>query len=111
MSYFSLNFVVYTERINHTCILAKQHIVVRCVMMMIIIIKNLQAKFKEDQEACTFDGSVDWHGRPAIRAKSGRWVAGIIILCKQLLTHDDFLKGSYLRDQGKSLINLINKIS
>lgn len=51
--------------------------------------KNLQVKLKEDQEACTLDGSVDWHGRTAIRAKSGRWVAGSIILCKLLiLTHD-----------------------
>jgi ABC-type uncharacterized transport system permease subunit len=78
--------------------------------MIITIIKNFQAKFKEDQEACTFDGSVDWHGRPAIRAKSGRWVAGIIILCKQLLTHDDFLKKILFKRSGKEF-NLINKIS
>ncbi|KAK4557507.1 hypothetical protein RGQ29_007314 [Quercus rubra] len=40
-------------------------------------------KFKEDQDACTLDGTVDMHGRPAIRTKSGRWVAGIIILLNQ----------------------------
>ncbi|KAJ0960192.1 hypothetical protein J5N97_002025 [Dioscorea zingiberensis] len=41
-----------------------------------------EGKFKEDEEGTTntLDGSVDMHGRPAIRAKSGRWVAGIIIL-------------------------------
>jgi len=43
---------------------------------------NLQVKFKDDTEEVTLDGSVDWHGRPAIRAKSGRWVAGTIVLCK-----------------------------
>lgn len=40
-------------------------------------------KFNEDQDACTLDGTVDMHGRPAIRTKSGRWVAGIIILLNQ----------------------------
>lgn len=43
---------------------------------------TLQGKFKGDTEEHTLDGSVDWHGRPAIRAKSGRWVAGTIVLCK-----------------------------
>lgn len=42
-----------------------------------------EEKFKEDQEEHTLDGSVDYHGRPAIRAKSGGWVAGIIILLNQ----------------------------
>ena len=108
MPYFSLNSVVYTKRI--TLAFLQSSIVVRCVMMMMITInKNLQAKFKEDQEACTFDGSVDWHGRPAIRAKSGRWVAGIIVLCKQLLTHD-FLRRILFKRSGKEF-NLINKIS
>lgn len=32
------------------------------------------------------DRSVDYYGRPAIRAKSGGWVAGIIILCKLHVT-------------------------
>lgn len=39
-----------------------------------------QEKFKEEQESRTQDGTHDWHGRPAIREKSGGWVAGIIIL-------------------------------
>ncbi|XP_027192858.1 protein NRT1/ PTR FAMILY 7.3-like [Cicer arietinum] len=42
-----------------------------------------QGKFEEEAEELTLDGSVDWHGRPAIRAKSGRWVAGTIILLNQ----------------------------
>lgn len=42
----------------------------------------LQDKLREDQEEYTLDGTVDMHGRPAIREKTGKWVAGIIILCK-----------------------------
>ncbi|XP_061368644.1 protein NRT1/ PTR FAMILY 7.3-like [Gastrolobium bilobum] len=42
-----------------------------------------EKQFKEEPEEFTLDGSVDWHGRPAIRAKSGRWVAGTIILLNQ----------------------------
>ncbi|XP_065880072.1 protein NRT1/ PTR FAMILY 7.3 [Euphorbia lathyris] len=38
-----------------------------------------------DQERCTLDGTVDWEGRPAIKHKSGQWVAGIIILLNQAL--------------------------
>ncbi|KAL4332770.1 hypothetical protein GQ457_07G011250 [Hibiscus cannabinus] len=38
---------------------------------------------EEEEEACTQDGTVDWHGRPAIKAKSGQWTAGIIILLNQ----------------------------
>ncbi|KAK8516263.1 hypothetical protein V6N13_046972 [Hibiscus sabdariffa] len=42
-----------------------------------------EVELKEEQEACTQDGTVDWHGRPAIKAKSGKWTAGIIILLNQ----------------------------
>ncbi|XP_028762508.1 protein NRT1/ PTR FAMILY 7.3 [Neltuma alba] len=42
-----------------------------------------QSKYKEEPEGFTLDGSVDWHGRPAIRDKSGGWFAGIIILLNQ----------------------------
>ncbi|TYG77653.1 hypothetical protein ES288_D03G211800v1 [Gossypium darwinii] len=43
-----------------------------------------QVEFKEEQEeACTKDGTIDWHGQPAIKAKSGQWTAGIIILLNQ----------------------------
>ena len=33
-----------------------------------------------EKEACTLDGAVDRHGCPAIRDKTGTWVAGILIL-------------------------------
>lgn len=49
-----------------------------------------QNKLKEEPEGITLDGSVDWHGRPAIRDKSGTWVAGIIILCKLSNTKPHF---------------------
>uniref|UniRef100_A0A6N2K618 Major facilitator superfamily (MFS) profile domain-containing protein n=1 Tax=Salix viminalis TaxID=40686 RepID=A0A6N2K618_SALVM len=42
-----------------------------------------EGKFKEGREECTLDGTVDWHGRPAIKDKSGQWFAGIIILLNQ----------------------------
>ncbi|XP_058778124.1 protein NRT1/ PTR FAMILY 7.3 [Vicia villosa] len=44
-------------------------------------------KFKEESESeeLTLDGSVNFYGRPAIRAKSGRWGAATIILLNQCL--------------------------
>ncbi|KAE8713780.1 Protein NRT1/ PTR FAMILY 7.3 [Hibiscus syriacus] len=38
---------------------------------------------EEQKEACTQDGAIDWHGRPAFKARSGQWTAGIIILLNQ----------------------------
>lgn len=35
-----------------------------------------------EEEEFTRDGTIDLHGRPAIRERTGKWVAGIIILCK-----------------------------
>ncbi|KAK1583101.1 hypothetical protein Q3G72_020954 [Acer saccharum] len=41
-------------------------------------------KIKRDQEeACTLDGTVDRRGRPAIRKKTGTWFAGVLILVNQ----------------------------
>ncbi|KAM6557459.1 hypothetical protein CsatB_004478 [Cannabis sativa] len=40
-------------------------------------------KEEEGGEVFTLDGTVDWHDRPAIRTKSGGWVAGTIILLNQ----------------------------
>ncbi|KAL2518083.1 Protein NRT1/PTR FAMILY 7.3 [Abeliophyllum distichum] len=37
-------------------------------------------KGEVEQECCTGDGTVDHHGRPAIREQTGKWVAGIVIL-------------------------------
>ncbi|KAG6577630.1 Protein NRT1/ PTR FAMILY 7.3 [Cucurbita argyrosperma subsp. argyrosperma] len=45
-----------------------------------------QGKLKEEiatVEEFTLDGTLDYHGRPAVRSKSGSWVAGIIILLNQ----------------------------
>ncbi|CAI9095432.1 OLC1v1031386C1 [Oldenlandia corymbosa var. corymbosa] len=43
-----------------------------------------EEKLQEDQEGFyTSDGTVDLHGRPAIREKTGRWFAGGIILVNQ----------------------------
>ncbi|XP_057513127.1 protein NRT1/ PTR FAMILY 7.3-like [Actinidia eriantha] len=42
-----------------------------------------QDDMKKGQETCTLDGSVDRHGRPAVRGKTGAWFAGILILVNQ----------------------------
>ncbi|XP_010540767.1 PREDICTED: protein NRT1/ PTR FAMILY 7.3 isoform X2 [Tarenaya hassleriana] len=43
----------------------------------------MKKKEEEEEEERTRDGSVDWEGRPALRHKSGRWVAGSVILLNQ----------------------------
>ncbi|KAK9095405.1 hypothetical protein Scep_026874 [Stephania cephalantha] len=43
---------------------------------------NKKFMMKEEEE-CTLDGTVDRHGRPAIRAKTGSWSAGALILVNQ----------------------------
>ncbi|XP_042494021.1 protein NRT1/ PTR FAMILY 7.3-like [Macadamia integrifolia] len=40
-------------------------------------------KVKVEQEECTLDGTVDRHGRPAIRHRTGTWVSGILLLVNQ----------------------------
>ncbi|KAI3453427.1 hypothetical protein Pfo_010090 [Paulownia fortunei] len=40
-------------------------------------------KLKGEEDGCTGDGSIDFHGRPAIRERTGKWVAGTIILLNQ----------------------------
>lgn len=37
---------------------------------------------KNREEVHTLDGSVDRHGRPAIKGRSGGWQAGFLILGK-----------------------------
>lgn len=49
--------------------------------------KNLQGNYREEKEEYTLDGTVDWDGRPAIKAKSGQWFAGTIILRKLMKKH------------------------
>ncbi|KAL0324557.1 UNVERIFIED_CONTAM: protein NRT1/ PTR FAMILY 7.3 [Sesamum calycinum] len=43
-----------------------------------------EAKSKGEQEGCTRDGSVDLHGRPALRERTGKWFAGVVILLNQV---------------------------
>ncbi|RWR86732.1 protein NRT1/ PTR FAMILY 7.3-like protein [Cinnamomum micranthum f. kanehirae] len=45
--------------------------------------KRRGGKNKEQVEEQTLDGSVDRHGRPAIRARSGGWQAGVLLLVNQ----------------------------
>ncbi|XP_058085201.1 protein NRT1/ PTR FAMILY 7.3-like isoform X1 [Magnolia sinica] len=40
-------------------------------------------KAVQEEEECTLDGSIDRHGRPAIKGKSGGWQAGFLILVNQ----------------------------
>ncbi|XP_016459972.2 protein NRT1/ PTR FAMILY 7.3-like [Nicotiana tabacum] len=42
-----------------------------------------EVKLKGEEEECTNDGTVDFHGMPAIRGKTGTWKAGIILLLNQ----------------------------
>ncbi|KAK9274030.1 hypothetical protein L1049_018844 [Liquidambar formosana] len=44
---------------------------------------NVQEEIKWVEEECTLDGTVDRHGRPAVRGRSGTWFAGILILVNQ----------------------------
>ncbi|XP_039002471.1 protein NRT1/ PTR FAMILY 7.2-like [Hibiscus syriacus] len=37
----------------------------------------------KEEEVYTLDGAVDRHGKPAIRSKTGTWVAGILLLVNQ----------------------------
>lgn len=37
---------------------------------------------KQQREEYTLDGTVDRHGRPAIRSRYGSWNAGILLLGK-----------------------------
>lgn len=43
---------------------------------------------KKEEEEYTLDGSVDRHGNPAIKGRSGGWQAGFLILGKLLHIHE-----------------------
>ncbi|KAF8013827.1 hypothetical protein BT93_I1629 [Corymbia citriodora subsp. variegata] len=45
--------------------------------------KDREGKIKKEEEILTGDGAVDRHGRPAVRGKTGTWVAGVLILVNQ----------------------------
>ncbi|XP_048442318.1 protein NRT1/ PTR FAMILY 7.3-like [Pyrus x bretschneideri] len=42
-----------------------------------------EEKNQKTKEVCTLDGTIDWYGRPAVRGRTGTWVAGILILVNQ----------------------------
>nr|XP_010327292.1 protein NRT1/ PTR FAMILY 7.3-like [Solanum lycopersicum] len=44
---------------------------------------NIEKMCEKEKEEYTFDGSVDKHGEPAVRAKTGRWFAGVLLLVNQ----------------------------
>ncbi|KAA8538648.1 hypothetical protein F0562_028158 [Nyssa sinensis] len=46
-------------------------------------VDNAKKKIVTEREDCTLDSTVDQHGRPAIRGRTGTWVAGILILVNQ----------------------------
>lgn len=41
-----------------------------------------EKKMTKEEEDYTLDGTVDRHGQPAIRSKTGTWVSGILLLGK-----------------------------
>ncbi|OWM64108.1 protein NRT1/ PTR FAMILY 7.3 isoform X1 [Punica granatum] len=43
----------------------------------------MEGNFKGEKEENTLDGTVDWKGQPAIKGKTGQWVAGAIVLLNQ----------------------------
>ncbi|XP_030515739.2 protein NRT1/ PTR FAMILY 7.2-like isoform X1 [Rhodamnia argentea] len=45
--------------------------------------KDGEGKIKKEEEVLTRDGAVDRHGQPAVRGKTGTWVAGVLILVNQ----------------------------
>ncbi|XWS65736.1 hypothetical protein CRYUN_Cryun05aG0138900 [Craigia yunnanensis] len=44
---------------------------------------SIEKKIAKEEEVYTLDGAVDRHGHPAIRARTGTWVAGILVLVNQ----------------------------
>ncbi|KAI3449007.1 hypothetical protein Pfo_005672 [Paulownia fortunei] len=71
--------------------------------------------YRDDE--CTLDGTVDHHGRPAIRARTGSWFAGILLLVNQgLVTLAFFGVGVNLvlfltRVLGQNNANAANNVS
>ena len=79
----------------------------------------MDGKIKQGQETCTLDGTVDWHGRPAIRERSGTWVAGILILgnssllqclCFMLFFSLEYLLINYLKNFNTIFMVYIKKL-
>ncbi|BFG21366.1 hypothetical protein CerSpe_076400 [Prunus speciosa] len=43
----------------------------------------VEEKNQKIKEVCTLDGTTDWYGRPAVRGRTGTWVAATLILVNQ----------------------------
>ncbi|CAL9006270.1 unnamed protein product [Prunus brigantina] len=43
----------------------------------------VEEKNQKIKEVCTLDGTTDWYGRPAVRERTGTWVAATLILVNQ----------------------------
>lgn len=53
-------------------------------MASLEVSKEVKLKdYEHEDDRYTCDGSVDFHGQPAIRERTGKWFAGIIILLNQ----------------------------
>ncbi|GKC35177.1 NRT1/ PTR family 7.3-like protein, partial [Tanacetum coccineum] len=42
--------------------------------------KNVKARLLDE---CTRDGSLDWHGKPAVKRKTGGWKSGMLLLVNE----------------------------
>ncbi|XP_016437735.1 protein NRT1/ PTR FAMILY 7.3 [Nicotiana tabacum] len=51
--------------------------------MACLNIDKMCHKPENQKDEYTFDGSVDKHGQPAVRARTGRWFAGVLLLVNQ----------------------------
>lgn len=56
----------------------------------------------KELEVCTLDGSIDSHGHPAVRERTGTWFAGILILGNLIHHH---LKKLYFNIQREISAN------
>ncbi|BBN67611.1 nitrate transporter 1.5, partial [Prunus dulcis] len=45
--------------------------------------RNMLRKRTKDQRSLYLDGTTDWYGRPAVRGRTGTWVAATLILVNQ----------------------------
>ncbi|XP_016545564.2 protein NRT1/ PTR FAMILY 7.3 isoform X4 [Capsicum annuum] len=44
---------------------------------------NIDKMMKNEKDEYTLDGTVNKHGQPAVRARTGRWFAGVLLLVNQ----------------------------
>ncbi|XP_052170962.1 protein NRT1/ PTR FAMILY 7.3-like [Diospyros lotus] len=63
--------------LNHFCFF------VHFLSCLLADLDQIKKKMVKGEEDCTLDGTVNQHGRPAARKRTGKWVAGILILVNQ----------------------------